>query len=62
MILWHGLIQVRVKRCDPDTGHCDDLWFDTLEKGACFSVYTAFNKDWYSLVSLKASAKNTVVF
>jgi len=34
---------------------------DTLEKGACLSVYNAFNPDWTSLLTFKAAEKNTML-
>ena len=61
MIIWQGLVQVRVNRIDHETGETEDLWFDTLEKGACLSVYNAFNPDWTSLINFKASEKNTIL-
>ena len=61
MIVWQGLVQVRVVRLDVETGERDDLWLDTLEKGACLSVYNAWNPSWTSLLSFKASEKNTIM-
>jgi hypothetical protein len=61
MILWQGFISVRVVRFNTETEQMDDYWLDTLEKGACFSVYNAFAPDWHSLVTYKASAKNTII-
>ena len=61
MIVWQGLVQVRVVRLDVETGEREDLWLDTLEKGACLSVYNAFNPSWTSLLTFKASEKNTIM-
>jgi hypothetical protein len=50
-----------VVRTDADTGIREDIWLDTLEKGACLSVYNSFNKDWTSLLTYKAAARDTVL-
>ena len=63
MILWEGLVSVRAVRYDPEEEKGrEDLWLDTLEKGACLSVYNAFNPDWTSLLTFKAAQKNTILF
>ena len=61
-ILWEGSIQVRVSRVDPETGRTIDLWMDTIDKGACFSVYTAFCEERTSLVDFYANSSKCVVY
>lgn len=61
MIIWEGEVQVRVERVDPDTGKPQSYWFDTLEKGACLSVYTCFGNS-KSLVNLYAASVCTIQF
>ena len=57
MILWDGLIQVRVERVNPSTGEVQSYWLDTLEKGACISVFNCFSNK-KSLVNFYAASPN----
>jgi signal-transduction protein with cAMP-binding, CBS, and nucleotidyltransferase domain len=50
-ILWNGYLQVRAHRHDLATDTYENLWFDTIEKGTCFNVYNAWNKQWSSLLN-----------
>lgn len=60
MIIWDGAVQARVERCDPFTGEVESYWFDTLEKGACISVFNCFSNT-NSLINFYASSKKVVI-
>lgn len=53
--------EVRVRRTDFQTGDYEDIWLDTLEKGACMGVYSVFNSEWTSPLTYKAAEKNTIL-
>jgi hypothetical protein len=61
-ILWKGYIQVRATRRDTDKKTSTDLWFDTIEKGTCFNVYSAWHKELTSLLNFVANSKYCVVY
>lgn len=61
-IIWEGTIQVRASRLDPYSGRTTDLWLDTIDKGACFSVYTAFDEDHTSLVDFYVDSHECVIY
>ena len=62
MIIWSGVVQVRVERADPKTSKTESFWFDTLERGACLSVFTCFVSNQKSLVNLYAATPCVILF
>lgn len=60
MIVWEGSIQARVERRNPVTREIESYWLDTLEKGACISVFRCFDNS-RSLVNYYASSKKVAV-
>lgn len=60
MIVWEGNVQVRVERRNPDTNQVTSYWLDTLEKGACISVFKCFDNS-KSLVNYYASSKKVII-
>lgn len=60
LIVWEGTVQVRVERRDPNTGYLSSSWLDTLEKGACISVFNCFYNT-KSLVNFYASSKKCII-
>ena len=60
MIVWEGIVQVRVERRDPVTDEISSYWLDTLEKGACISVFRCFGNT-KSLVNFYAGSKKVII-
>lgn len=60
MFVWEGTVQVRVERRDPYTGEEKSFWLDTLERGACISVFNCF-ENTKSLVSFYASSPICII-
>ena len=60
MIVWEGLIQARIERLDPDTNELQSYWLDTIEKGACFSVFNCFSNT-KSMVNFYAASPNCII-
>lgn len=62
MIILDGQIQVRVQRGDYLNNKEEmDIWFATLEIGACFNVYNCFSKSRTTRVTYIASSKVVTV-
>lgn len=60
LIVWDGLVQVRVERKNPHTGHELSYWLDTLEKGACISVFNCF-ENTKSIVNFYAASRKVII-
>jgi hypothetical protein len=39
-----------------------DYWLDTLDKGACFAVYSPFDEDNTSVVDFHANSSKCVLY
>jgi hypothetical protein len=60
MIIWEGQVQVRVELVNQKTKKLKSYWFDTLDKGACISVFSCFS-DFKSLINLYASSPHCII-
>ena len=60
MIVWEGQVQARIERQDPSTGKVTSYWLDTLEQGACFSVFNCFGNS-NSILNFYAASPTCII-
>lgn len=61
MILWEGAVVIEVGRTDPSTLDRQHVWFENINRGACFNVFCAFSPKVAPLVDYVALSKECTI-
>ena len=61
MILWEGAVVVEVCRTDPSTLDRQRVWFENINRGACFNVFCAFSQNMAPLVDYVVLSKECTI-